>query len=112
MPWACPHMMRLKGFYENTFTGVAEIVSLSCPSFKRARLAQLDRALPSEGRGRRFESSIAHHLSIKEERISGSCQFVVGKPKTRILIEHKKKQPRAAFLGDSMRSQNPPAYRA
>ena len=34
------------------------------PQLKYAPIAQLDRALPSGGRGREFESSWAHHIFL------------------------------------------------
>src|SRR5438067_835907 len=37
------------------------------------RLAQLVRALPSHGRGQRFESFVAHHSSTFSHYQSGSC---------------------------------------
>ena len=38
-------------------------VSITPPMTKDALVAQLDRALPSEGRGHRFESCRVHHFS-------------------------------------------------
>ena len=39
-----------------------------CGLFVKAPVAQLDRALPSGGRGQRFESSRAHHLHSLRRR--------------------------------------------
>ena len=40
----------------------------SYPFVEQAPIAQLDRALPSEGRGQTFESSWVHHVA-RERRV-------------------------------------------
>ena len=42
----------------------------------QAPVAQLDRALPSEGRGQRFESSRVRHLPFKTSLISEACPSI------------------------------------
>ena len=37
------------------------------PVLDNAPVAQMDRVLPSEGRGRGFESRLAHHLTVSSE---------------------------------------------
>ena len=62
------------------FRGGLRLAGLGCNGYSAAKapVAQLDRALPSEGRGQRFESSRVRQDTLKNSRLAFGPGLTLG----------------------------------